>query len=430
LRKEPPMEKTRKKKSESQELAQVLLPVVGLLAAVRGSLYELVVDGGLRVVQMLLECERARLCGERYRHDPGRKASRAGYAPGELVLGGRRVTVKRPRVRSKDGEELPLPSWEGFADEDPLNARALEQMLVGVATRKYARSLEPTPAGVKSRGTSKSAVSRRFVAETAEQLDQWMKRSLSGLTFAALMIDGIGCGEHTVLVALGIDEQGTKHVLGIWEGATENAVACTALLSNLVERGLDTSRSTLVVVDGAKALSKAVVDTFGQRALIQRCQVHKKRNVLGHLPEHARPSAAATMATAYGCRDPKRALNMLTKLACQLGRKHPGAAASLREGLEETLTVLSLNLPDALERTLKTTNPIENLNSSIRRTHHNVKRWNGGSMVLRWVAAGCVEAAKGFHRLKGHEGMPKLVAALRARDNGANVVLAPQKKAA
>jgi transposase-like protein len=425
------MEKNRKKKAESKGAAQMLLPLLGLMATIKGALFELVLGSGLGVLQALLEQEREQLCGARYRHDPKRKASRAGYADeAELVLGGRRVAVKRPRVRSSKGKEVPLPSWERFADEDPLNARAVEQMVLGVATRKYARSLEPLPPGTKSRGTSKSAVSRRFVEETAKNLKDWLSRDLSKLSLAALMLDGIVCGEHTVLVALGIDEKGSKHVLGLWEGATENATACTGLLSNLVDRGLVTTRTMLVVIDGSKALAKAVRDTFGKRALIQRCQVHKKRNVLEHLPERQRSGADATITTAYKCRDQKRALDMLNKLARQLERKHPSAAASLREGVEETLTVLSFGLVDALERTLVTTNPIENLNSVLRRIHHNVKRWQDGTMVLRWVAIGLQEATKGFHRLKGHEGMPKLVAALCAHDARLDGALAPQKKAA
>jgi transposase-like protein len=425
------MEKTRKKKAESQGPAQMLLPLLGLLATVKGALFELVLGSGLGVLQALLEQEREQLCGARYRHDPTRKASRAGYAnEAELVLGGRRVSVKRPRVRSSDGKEVPLPSWEKFAAEDPLNARAVEQMVLGVATRKYTRSLEALPAGTKSRGTSKSAVSRRFVEATAKNLKEWLSRNLSELSLAVLMLDGIVCGEHTVLVALGIDEKGSKHVLGLWEGATENGASCTGLLSNLVERGLDTTQTMLVVVDGSKALAKAVRSTFGKRALIQRCQVHKKRNVLEHLPERQRAATDATLATAYKCRDPKRALDLLNKLARQLERKHPSAAASLREGVEETLTVLSFGLIDSLERTLVTTNPIENLNSVLRRIHRNVRRWQDGTMVLRWVAIGLQEATKGFRRLKGHEGMPKLVAALRAHDARLDGALAPQKKAA
>lgn len=425
------MKKDRKKKVESQGVAQQVLSLAGLLVTVKGALLELVLGSGFSVLQALLEQERERLCGTRYRHDTGRAASRAGFAPGELVLGGRRVTVPRPRVRSSDGKEIALPSWATYAAEDPLNERAVEQMVLGVATRKYARSLEPLPKETKSRGTSKSAVSRRFVEATAKNLADWLGRSLADLSLAALMIDGLSCGEHTVLVALGIDEQGSKHILGLWEGATENAVACQGLMSSMVERGLDTTRTMLVVIDGAKAIAKAVRDTFGKRALIQRCQVHKRRNVLEHLPKRLHSPIGATLGAAYRCTDRTRALEILNKLARQIERKHPSAAASLREGLEETLTVLSLGLgDDALRRTLATTNPIENLNSALRRTHRNVTRWQDGTMVLRWVAIGLQEATKGFRRLKGSKGMPKLIASLRAHDVRLGKPLAVEKKAA
>jgi transposase-like protein len=260
---------------------QAMLPLLGVLATVKNGLYDLVIGAGLRVLEALLEQERIELCGPRYRHNREREVVRWGYDEhAELVLGGRRVGVKRPRARSKSGKEVPLPSWEQFSAEDPLLTRAVEQMLVGVATRKYKRSLEPLPAGVSERGTSKSAVSRRFVEATEAQLEKWLAEPLGDFAIAVLMLDGIVCGAHTVLVALGIDEQGYKRVLGVCEGATENAAACTALLSNLVDRGLRTDRSILVVIDGSKALAKSVRDVFGNRALIQRCQVHKKSNVL------------------------------------------------------------------------------------------------------------------------------------------------------
>lgn len=429
------MEKKSRKKDEGQGArAQMLLPLAGLLVTVKGALMDLVIHGGLAVLAALLEQEREALCGPRYRHQPERKASRGGYAPGELVLGGRRVSIKRPRARAADGgEELKLPSWEAFANEDPLTERAVEQMLLGVSTRKYKRSLEAMPSPVQERGTSKSAVSRRFVAATEEELEKHWTTSLSKMTVAALMIDGIVCGEHTILVALGSDEKGNKHVLGLTEGATENASACTRLLTSLVERGLDTTKSVLVVIDGAKALTKSVRDVFGTRALVQRCQVHKKRNVLEHLPEERRGSVGAMISTAYRSKDPKRALSMLTKIAKQLEHNHPGAAESLREGLRETLTIKGMGLSEQLERTLSTTNPIENINSGIRRTTKNVRRWQGGKMVLRWVGAALTEAEKGFRRLKGHAGMPKLVAFLRAHDShldGSDKPVASRAKAA
>lgn len=424
------MKKTAREKTEGQGVPQVLLPLVGLLTMVKGQLYELVVSSGLSVLMALLEQEREALCGPRYRHNPSRPASRAGYASGELTLGGRRVAVKRPRVRSRAGEEVELPSWKHFASEDPLNERVLEQIMVGVATRKYDRSLEPLPWGVQGRGASKSAVSRRFVAETTKGLKEWAERSLAGVSIIAVMLDGIVIGEHTVLVALGIDEGGTKHILGFWEGATENAAACNALLSNLVERALDTSRTILFIIDGSKVLAKAIRSVMGNRAKIQRCQVHKKHNVLEHLPERRRQSVGEIITTAYRCRDPKRAMDMLKKLARQLEQKHPSAAASLREGLEETLTIKLFQLPEELERILSTTNAIENLNSGIRHIQRNVKRWRDGQMVLRWVGAALQEAEKGFRRIRGYKDMPKLVAALRAHDAQLDGPLEAEKKVA
>jgi transposase-like protein len=303
-------------------------------------------------------------------------------------------------------------------------------MMVGVATRKYDRSLEAVPPELTTRGTSKSAVSRRFVAETAARLIAWMKRPLSGLKLAVLMIDGIVCGEHTVLIALGIDEAGVKHVLGMVEGATENGAAARALLSNLIERGLPIDRTVLFVIDGSKALASAIRDSFGKRALIQRCQVHKRRNVLDKLPERLRPSIGASISNAYRMKDRNRALKVLNNIARRLDHDCPGAAASLREGLAETLTVMRFALQEALERTLATTNPIENLNGLVRDRTKNVRRWESGEMVLRWVAAAITEAAKAFRRLRGYAGMPKLVAALRAHDARLDGPLAAEAEAA
>jgi transposase-like protein len=408
----------------------MLLPLATVLVTVRDGLYDLVVGSGMAVLRALLEQERERLCGPRYRHDAERRASRGGHVRGELVLGGRRVAVQRPRVRGKDGRDVPLPAWEAFAKEDPLTERAVEQMMVGVATRKYDRSLEALPPELTTRGTSKSAVSRRFVAETAARLIAWMKRPLSGLKLAVLMIDGIVCGEHTVLIALGIDEAGMKHVLGMVEGAAENGAAARALLSNLIERGLPIDRAILFVIDGGKALASAIRDSFGKRALIQRCQAHKRRNVLDKLPERLRPSIGASMDNAYRMKDRNRALKLLNNIARRLDHDCPGAAASLREGLAETLTVMRFGLPEALARTLATTNPIENLNGLVRDRTKNVRRWESGEMVLRWVAAATTEAAKGFRRLRGYAGMPKLIAALRAHDARHDGPLAAEAEAA
>ena len=256
------------------------------------------------------------------------------------MLGGRKVTVARPRVRAA-GREVPLPTFQTLAQEDPLHRRVVEQMLVGVATRQYARSLEPVPAGVVSRGTSKSSVSRRFVAKTTVQLRAWQSAPLDGLDLVALLVDGVHIGEHCLVVALGIAADGQKHALGLWEGATENAAVCQSLLANLQSRGLRTDRTLLVILDGASALHKATRAVFGEAALIQRCQVHKLRNILDHLPERQRPWVQAVVRRAYQATDSKVATRLLTDLAKRLDHEYPSAAGSVREGLEETLTVVT-----------------------------------------------------------------------------------------
>lgn len=243
-----------------------------------------------------------------------------------------------------------------------------------------------------------------------------MSRDLGKIALCAIMIDGIHVAEHLVLVALGIDDKGDKHTLDLYEGATENTTACIGLLSDLEARGVRTDRTMLFVIDGSKALAKAIRAKFGPRALIQRCQVHKKRNVEDHLPEGMKRNAGRTISAAYQSGNATRAKRMLEGLARQLERKHPSAAASLREGLDETLTVMGFDLPERLARTLSTTNPIEFLNGRIRRTTHNVAKWKGGEMVLRWLAVALAEASKTFRKLRGHKGMPKLVAALRTHD--------------
>jgi putative transposase len=400
---------------QAESPAQRHLPLVDLLVDTRAELMELVVASGLQVLTTMLEEDRTAICGLRYQHQDERQASRAGTVPSEVVLGGRKVAMRRPRVR-RHGEEVPLPTFQRMASEDPLNRRIVEQMLVGVATRQYARSLEPLPATMTTRGTSKSTVSRRFVAKTRAQLEAWQSRPLDGLDLVGLILDGVHIGEHCLIVALGIAADGEKHALGLWDGSTENATLCQSLLANLQSRGLRTDRSLLVILDGSKALRKAVRDLFGEVALVQRCQVHKMRNVLDHLPERQRTWAKAILQRAYRSADVATARRLLVDLARRLESDHPSAAESVREGLDETLTVIGLNLPETLRRSLTTTNAAESLISRTRHVKRNVKRWRGGQMVVRWVAAGVLEAVKGFRRLKGHKAMPQLVAALRAHD--------------
>lgn len=235
---------------------------------------------------------------------------------------------------------------------------------------------------------------------------------LSDIPLVAVMIDGIHIDERVVLVALGADEEAKKHVLGLWEGATENSGVCKALLNNLIGRGFDAQRSMLFVIDG----SKAIRTVFDGRAIIQRCQFHKRRNVIDHVPEELHKSVGKAIRDAYRSATAKAAKKRLLALANQLEPDHPCAASSLREGLDETLTVKAFGRSLWLERTLSTTNAIENVNGGIRRTTRRVKRWRDGKMILRWTAAALVEHAKGFRRLRGYKDMPKLIAALRAND--------------
>lgn len=396
---------------------------LSLATIVRRGLRELVFDEGLAKFYEILEDERTAVCGPRYAQGPQREARRMGHAPGELVFGGRLVQVRRPRARTLTDEEVTLPSWATFRARDPLNERAVEQMLVGVATRKYARSLEPLPTALPSRGTSKSAVSRRFVAATEKSVASWLRRDLGKLDLLVLMIDGLHVAEHVILVALGIDSDGKKHVLGVREGATENSTSCKALLADLESRGVRTDKPLLAVIDGSKALAKAVRAVFGGCVAIQRCQAHKVRNVEEHLPESMRPSVRHTMRQAYRCGNVTRARKLLANLARRLRDDHPGAASSLEEGLDETLTVMGFGLPAWLERTLATTNAIENLVGSVRQLGGRVKRWRHGRMIVRWTATAVIEAEKRFHRVRDHRGLKILATALAARvQDGSPVV--------
>ncbi len=383
-----------------------------VLVDARAALREVVLGTGLQVLTAMLEEDRETLCGPRHERSEERDSYRHGHEMAPVVLGGRKIEVRKPRARSFAGKELDLPSWRRMTEEDPLTERAMEQMLVGVSTRRYERSLEPPPPGTKSVGVSRSSVSRRFVARTSEQVESFLARRLEDLDLPVIMIDGTGLGDHLLLVAMGIDSEGEKHVLGVVEGSTESQGVCLSLLRDLIERGLMVERARLFVIDGGKGIRKAIRDVFTDWARVQRCQVHKLRNVLDHLPEGKRSWARTLLRDAWGSDSEEVARRRLHALARQLESKHPGAAASLREGLDETLTVLSLGLHGALARTLRSTNPIENLQGLLKRVTRNVKRWRGGAMARRWAATALMEAEKSFRKVRGFHEMPQLVAAL------------------
>jgi len=385
-----------------------------LVGSAKEGLLALSVGVGLGVLAELLEEEVVGVVGAKGKHNAERVAVRHGHGSGEVTLGGRRVAVERPRVRSADGrEEVRLQTYEHFADRDLLSRVVLERMLAGVSTRRYRRTGEPVGSELEAeaRSTSKSSVSRSFVERTRRALGELMSRRLDDVRLAVLMLDGLELQGRTNVVALAITTEGVKIPLGLWEGSTENATVATALLSDLVERGLDPEQGILFVIDGAKALRKAIRNVFGE-APVQRCVRHKERNVIDHLPERERSAITQRLRRAWALDDHRRALDQLRQLAGELERTYPGAAGSLREGMEETLTLTRLGVTGSLKRTLESTNPCESMIEIVRRSQRNVKRWSSGEMALRWTAAGMLEAEQQFRRIIGYRNLATLVVAI------------------
>jgi putative transposase len=382
------------------------------------SFERLCLAAGIEALGAMMEKEAEELCGPRHARNEGRRGYRWGRTQGKIGFHGGLVDVERPRVRRLGGQEILLPSWEQATAEDWLGRWAMNLMLINVSTRKFGRAVRlpegdiPAPAGA---GVSKSATSRHFVALSTERMKNWMATDLSGLDLLVVQIDGIHITEHLVLVAaVGIDGEGIKHPLGLVEGATENAVVVQALIDNLVVRGLDPTRPRLFIIDGSKALCKAIRRTFGRHTPIQRCQIHKARNIMGRLAPALHASVRRVLRQAWEMDDAEQAEKLIRNLARRLERDAPGVSQTLLEGLDEILTVIRLGLPTELRRSLACTNIIENMMGTVRRVSRNVKRWRSASMALRWTAAAMQEAKKGFRRLKAYKQLPKLRAALDA----------------
>jgi len=395
---------------------ELSLPIAGVLQEVQSAFFGLCISAGKAVLSAMMESERTALCGPKGVPDSKRVAYRGGHAPSSVVLGGRRIAISRPRGRCLETGELSLPSFAWAAQTDPLNAATMAAMAAGVSNRRYRTTLDQLPCGERQSSISKSAVSRRFVALSTEQLSAWLSRRID-MDLPVVMIDGIYFRDRVVLLALGFDSQGKKHVLGIREGSTEKTQVVRSLLADLIERGLDADAPRLWVIDGAKALRRAITEVFGASALVQRCQEHKRRNVIEHLPEELHASVGRALKDAWQSKDPLLAKRQLERLAQSLAKTHPGATASLREGLEETLTLIALGIEEALYKTFRTTNPIENLNGLIAHYSRNVKRWKDGEMVLRWVGCSVNEASRGFRAARGYRDMKHLSAALARRVN-------------
>src|ERR671919_1592492 len=401
--------------SESPLPPQIQEALGELVGAARDGLLALSVGVGLGVVHELMELEVTEVVGPKGKHDRGRTAKRHGHEEGSMTLGGRRVPVRRPRMRTADDEhELPVTSYEYFADRDPLTRAVMDRMLAGVSTRKFAGVGEPVGEEVErsSSATSKTSVSELFVERTATALGELMSRRLDDVRLAVMMLDGLEIADATHVVALGITTDGVKIPLGLWEGSTENATLARTLLSDLVDRGLDPEQAILFVIDGGKALRKAIKDVFGEHALVHRCHRHKERNVIDLLPDRDRDQVRARMRAAWALTDPGLAEQRLELLAGELDRTWPDAAGSLREGMADTLTLMRLGIEGQLAKTLCSTNPCESMIEIVRYTQRNVKRWRDGDMRKRWTAAGMLAAEQQFRRIIGYRDLAQLVIAI------------------
>jgi putative transposase len=390
---------------------EATVAMADVAAAMKEGLLAFAASAGLVVMQQLLTEELTAIVGPKHaKLGPERVGNWHGTTTGQVVLGSQKVSVTRPRGRYVDGGEVDLATWECFASEDLLRQVVVERMLAGVATRRHLDVTEPV--GVEGKATSKSAVSRRFKAATEQAMTALLARDLSGLETAVLMIDGLNVADQMVVVALVITADGTKVPVGLVLGDTENGVVVTDLLADLVARGLRYGHGIVAVLDGSKALRKAVAKVFGERALVQRCTLHKRRNVTGYVPVGERDAIDRRLAQAFAEPDAAKGLAACRALDRQLESRHPDAAASLREGLEEMFTIARLGIGGRLRRSLTNTNCVESMISIARTTTGRVKHWRDGTMKKRWIAAGMLEAERSFRRVKGHADMPAFVAAV------------------
>lgn len=397
---------------DDQEI-QIALPIPALLASLHGHLESIAGAAGMLMIQSLVERDVTQLVGPRYAHAPDRTAVRWGSEDGFVTFAGRKVPIRRPRVRSTDGQEVPVRAYEAFQDDSRMGAEVSQRILRRVSTRNYEGVLDEFCDGY---GIQRSSVSRHWKAATEKELRALFERDLSAQQFAVIMIDGIRFQESLQIAAVGMTSDGTKQVLGIWEGATENTTVVTELLADLVKRGLDPNRRYLFVIDGSKALRKGIETVFGSRAEVHRCHLHKLRNVLSHLPENHHVLVRRALKAAWGMRRYDDAKAALLKLVSKLEGMSPSAAQSLKEGLEDTLTIHRLQLPEQLADFLRTTNAIESVFARTRDLCRNVKNWRSPGMALRWSSTMLLHAEKSFRRVRGHRGMSDLVRALAGMD--------------
>ena len=397
--------------AEGNPAVQMVLPMAEMVGWLRKGVGELVRQAGLQLMSLLMDEEVRELAGERSRPQPERTANRWGKERGYCVVMGQKVPIERPRVRTTEDKEVRLGSYEMFHRGEPLSETVWEKLMLGLSTRRYGQAVREF---TEAYGLEKSAVSEHFIEASRVKLKDLIERRLSKLQLCVLLIDATPFEGQQMIVALGIGQDGRKTILGIRQGATENATVVGELLGDLMNRGLDFSTPRLYVLDGGKALHAAVKKYAGESAPIQRCQVHKRRNVLDHLTDEQKPAVARKLNAAYALEEYAAAREALNGLHHELMHLNPSAARSLGEGLEETLTVHRLHVPQQLRLTLASTNVIESAFSIVERVCLNVKRWHSGDQRERWVGSGLLVAEKQFRRIKGHKQLPLLLRELEA----------------
>jgi putative transposase len=397
--------------AEGNPAVQMVLPMAEMMGWLRKGVGELIRQAGLQLMDLLMQEEVRGLVGERSQRQAERTANRWGSERGYCVVMGQKVPVDRPRVRTTKEKEVRLGSYEMFHRGEPLTETVWEKLMLGLSTRKYGQAIRQFS---EAYGLEKSAVSEHFVEASRAKLKEMMERRLEKTRLCALLIDATPFEGQQMVAALGIGQDGRKTILGIRQGATENATVVSELLSDLVSRGLDFTEPRLYILDGAKALSAAVKKHAGESAAIQRCQVHKRRNVLDHLTDEQKPEVAKKLNAAYALEDYAAAKSALNILHRELMDLNPSAARSLGEGMEETLTVHRLHVPTQLRKTLASTNVIESAFSIVEQVCKNVKRWHGGDQRERWIGSGLLVAQKQFRRVTGHKQIPALIRELEA----------------
>jgi len=397
---------------EGQITLELPLPIAQVLSGIPDVVEELSQEVGLMLISAVIESECEKKAGKKNARDPQRVANWWGSQLGPIYYNGQKVLIDRPRVRGRDNKEIQLSTYNAFQSPKKMKQSVMKNMVLGISSRNYE---EATEQFIKGYGIKKSSISRHFVKATSEQMCQFMEKDLSDLELCAIFIDGIEFKGHLLIVALGLEKAGKKHILGLWEGATENATVCMNLLEDMKRRGLKTEKNYLFVLDGAKALRSAVTKIFGKDVIVQRCQQHKRKNVREHLPPEHQEAIDARIRTAYNMVDYNKAKESLDLTIRHLERLNPSAASSLREGLEETLTVHRLGITGLLRKTLKTTNPIESCFSITRTITGRVKRWKAGDMVQRWAVAALLRAEKKFKRVNGYREIPKLLVTLQQK---------------